>query len=150
MDIFGKVKQYCAANTAVGEGLVAVKYELLRKTGVAVCNSIHANVIRFMPQSWKATLFMMSPTGKRVMQILVAQAAGHTLYMFKDKMSPRYQQMAELLRNASWAASATAMVELANVDKLFDMLVPEEARKILESTLPEVTALEERINEQQK
>lgn len=145
MNWLNKVKDFCD-NSAVGEGLAAMKYELLRKTGVAVCDSIHANVMRFLPQSWRATLFMMSPTGKRIMHIVMAQAAGHALYMFKDKMSPKYQQMAELLRTASWAASATAMVELSNVDKLFDILIPEDARKILEKALPEVNALEERIN----
>lgn len=133
------------SNSAIGEGLVAVKYELLRKTGVAVCDSITGNLLRFLPSNLRMTIFLMTPTGKRVMHVIIAQAAGHTLYMFKDKMSPKYQQMAELLRTASWAASATAMVELTNVDKLFDMLVPEDARKILENALPEVNQLEEKI-----
>lgn len=147
MEWLNKVKQLCT-NSAVGEGLAAVKYELLRKTGVAVCDAVYGNIVRFLPASWRISLFMKRKTGRRITHVILAQAAGHTLYLFKDKMSPEYAKMTELLRQASWAASATAMVELTNVDELFDMLVPEEAKTILKNALPEVDALEKQIEQQ--
>lgn len=128
----------------VKENLAAMRNEILRVTGVKVCDLLIKNFMRFLPQSWQARFFMGTPMFRQVTTIILAQAIGHTMYIFKDKLSPKYQQYLALMRSSAWQASATAMVELTNVDKLFDMLVPDEVKKLLDESMKNLSDIERR------
>ena len=69
------------------------------------------------------------------------------MYNFKDKLSEENQKYLELIRLSAWSASATAMMDLANLDKLFDMMVPDSMKKLLSNGMKDLQQLDNKIAE---
>jgi hypothetical protein len=88
----------------------------------------------------------MSPTGKAISTILLSQAIGQVMYNFKDKLSEENQKYLELIRLSAWSASATAMMDLANLDKLFDMLVPDSMKQLLSNGMKDLKQIDNKID----
>lgn len=135
------------SNRMLMENLQATKNEVLRRIGVGVCSTFLDKIYGFLPQSLKLRLFLMSPTGKAISTILLSQAIGQVMYNFKDKLSEENQKYLELIRLSAWSASATAMMDLANLDKLFDMIVPESMKQMLSSGMKDLKQIENKIEE---
>lgn len=135
------------SNRMIMENLQATKNEVLRRIGVGVCSTFLDKIYSFLPQSLKLRLFLMSPTGKAISTILLSQAIGQVMYNFKDKLSEENQKYLELIRLSAWSASATAMMDLANLDKLFDMLVPDSMKQMLSSGMKDLKQIENKIEE---
>ena len=135
------------SNNMIMENLQATKNEVLRRIGVGVCSTFLDKIYGFLPQSLKLRLFLMSPTGKAISTILLSQAIGQVMYNFKDKLSEENQKYLELIRLSAWSASATAMMDLANLDKLFDMIVPESMKQMLSSGMKDLKQIENKIEE---
>ena len=135
------------SNRMLMENLQATKNEVLRRIGVGVCSTFLDKIYGFLPQSLKLRLFLLSPTGKAISTILLSQAIGQVMYNFKDKLSEENQKYLELIRLSAWSASATAMMDLANLDKLFDMIVPESMKQMLSSGMKDLKQIENKIEE---
>ena len=135
------------SNHMIMENLQATKNEVLRRLGVGVCSTFLDKIYGFLPQSLKLRLFLMSPTGKAISTILLSQAIGQVMYNFKDKLSEENQKYLELIRLSAWSASATAMMDLANLDKLFDMLVPDSMKQLLSNGMKDLKQLDNKISE---
>lgn len=135
------------SNRMLMENLQATKNEVLRRIGVGVCSTFLDKIYGFLPQSLKLRLFLMSPTGKAISTILLSQAIGQVMYNFKDKLSEENQKYLELIRLSAWSASATAMMDLANLDKLFDMLVPDSMKQLLSNGMKDLQQLDNKIAE---
>ena len=135
------------SNHMIMENLQATKNEVLRRLGVGVCSTFLDKIYGFLPQSLKLRLFLMSPTGKAISTILLSQAIGQVMYNFKDKLSEENQKYLELIRLSAWSASATAMMDLANLDKLFDMVVPASMKKLLSNGMKDLDQLDNKIAE---
>lgn len=135
------------SNNMIMENLQATKNEVLRRIGVGVCSTFLDKIYGFLPQSLKLRLFLMSPTGKAISTILLSQAIGQVMYNFKDKLSEENQKYLELIRLSAWSASATAMMDLANLDKLFDMMVPDSMKKLLSNGMKDLQQLDNKIAE---
>ena len=135
------------SNRMIMENLQATKNEVLRRIGVGVCSTFLDKIYGFLPQSLKLRLFLMSPTGKAISTILLSQAIGRVMYNFKDKLSEENQKYLELIRLSAWSASATAMMDLANLDKLFDMLVPDSMKQLLSNGMKDLQKIETKIEE---
>ena len=135
------------SNRMIMENLQATKNEVLRRIGVGVCSTFLDKIYGFLPQSLKLRLFLMSPTGKAISTILLSQAIGQVMYNFKDKLSEENQKYLELIRLSAWSASATAMMDLANLDKLFDMLVPDSMKQLLSNGMKDLQKIETKIEE---
>ena len=135
------------SNNMIMENLQATKNEVLRHIGVGVCSTFLDKIYGFLPQSLKLRLFLMSPTGKAISTILLSQAIGQVMYNFKDKLSEENQKYLELIRLSAWSASATAMMDLANLDKLFDMLVPDSMKQLLSNGMKDLKQLDNKIAE---
>lgn len=135
------------SNNMIMENLQATKNEVLRRIGVGVCSTFLDKIYGFLPQSLKLRLFLMSPTGKAISTILLSQAIGQVMYNFKDKLSEENQKYLELIRLSAWSASATAMMDLANLDKLFDMLVPDSMKQMLSSGMKDLKQIDNKIAE---
>lgn len=135
------------SNNMIMENLQATKNEVLRRIGVGVCSTFLDKIYGFLPQSLKLRLFLMSPTGKAISTILLSQAIGQVMYNFKDKLSEENQKYLELIRLSAWSASATAMMDLANLDKLFDMLVPDSMKQLLSNGMKDLKQLDNKIAE---
>lgn len=135
------------SNNIIMENLQATKNEVLRRIGVGVCSTFLDKIYGFLPQSLKLRLFLMSPTGKAISTILLSQAIGQVMYNFKDKLSEENQKYLELIRLSAWSASATAMMDLANLDKLFDMLVPDSMKQLLSNGMKDLKQLDNKIAE---
>ena len=99
-----------------------------------------------MPDSWKIKIFLATPTGKNIMTVLLSQFVGNTLYVFRDGLSPENQRYMDMLRQSAWMASATALTDMANIDKLFDMLVPDSAKLMLDKHMKEIQRLEAKMS----
>ena len=134
----------------VMENANAMKNEILRKCGVGVCNILSSRVASFMPDSWKIKIFLATPTGKNVMTVLLSQFVGNTLYVFRDGLSPENQRYMDMLRQSAWMASATALTDMANIDKLFDMLVPDSAKLMLDKHMKEIQRLEAKMSPEEQ
>lgn len=135
------------SNNIIMENLQATKNEVLRRLGVGVCSTFLDKIYGFLPQSLKLRIFLMSPTGKAVSTILLSQAIGQVMYNFKDKLSEENQKYLELIRLSAWSASATAMMDLANLDKLFDMMVPDSMKQLLSNGMKDLKQLDNKIAE---
>lgn len=135
------------SNNMIMENLQATKNEVLRRIGVGVCSTFLDKIYGFLPQSLKLRLFLMSPTGKAISTVLLSQAIGQVMYNFKDKLSEENQKYLELIRLSAWSASATAMMDLANLDKLFDMLVPDSMKQLLSNGMKDLKQLDNKIAE---
>ena len=135
------------SNNMIMENLQATKNEVLRRLGVGVCSTFLDKIYGLLPQSLKLRLFLMSPTGKAISTILLSQAIGQVMYNFKDKLSEENQKYLELIRLSAWSASATAMMDLANLDKLFDMLVPDSMKQLLSNGMKDLKQLDNKIAE---
>lgn len=135
------------SNNMIMENLQATKNEVLRRIGVGVCSTFLDKIYGLLPQSLKLRLFLMSPTGKAISTILLSQAIGQVMYNFKDKLSEENQKYLELIRLSAWSASATAMMDLANLDKLFDMLVPDSMKQLLSNGMKDLKQLDNKIAE---
>lgn len=135
------------SNHMIMENLQATKNEVLRRLGVGVCSTFLDKIYGFLPQSLKLRLFLMSPTGKAISTIFLAQAIGQVMYNFKDKLSEENQKYLELIRLSAWSASATAMMDLANLDKLFDMIVPDSMKQLLSNGMKDLKQLDNKIAE---
>ena len=135
------------SNRMIMENLQATKNEVLRRIGVGVCSTFLDKIYGFLPQSLKLRLFLMSPTGKAISTILLSQAIGQVMYNFKDKLSEENQKYLELIRLSAWSASATAMLDLTNLDKLFDMLVPDSMKQLLSNGMKDLKQLDNKIAE---
>ena len=135
------------SNSMIMENLQATKNEVLRRLGMGVCSTFLDKIYGFLPQSLKLRLFLMSPTGKAISTILLSQAIGQVMYNFKDKLSEENQKYLELIRLSAWSASATAMMDLANLDKLFDMLVPDSMKQLLSNGMKDLKQLDNKIAE---
>lgn len=135
------------SNHMIMENLQATKNEVLRRLGVGVCSIFLDKIYGLLPQSLKLRLFLMSSTGKAISTILLSQAIGQVMYNFKDKLSEENQKYLELIRLSAWSASATAMMDLANLDKLFDMLVPDSMKQMLSSGMKDLKQLDNKIAE---
>lgn len=135
------------SNNIIMENLQATKNEVLRRLGVGVCSTFLDKIYGFLPQSLKLRIFLMSPTGKAVSTILLSQAIGQVMYNFKDKLSEENQKYLELIRLSAWSASATAMMDLANLDKLFDMMVPDSMKKLLSNGMKDLDQIDNKIAE---
>lgn len=135
------------SNRMLMENLQATKNEVLRRIGVGVCSTFLDKIYGFLPQSLKLRLFLLSPTGKAISTILLSQAIGQVMYNFKDKLSEENQKYLELIRLSAWSASATAMMDLANLDKLFDMLVPDSMKQLLSNGMKDLQKIETKIEE---
>lgn len=135
------------SNRMIMENLQATKNEVLRRLGVGVCSTFLDKIYGFLPQSLKLRIFLMSSTGKAISTILLSQAIGQVMYNFKDKLSEENQKYLELIRLSAWSASATAMMDLANLDKLFDMLVPDSMKQMLSSGMKDLKQLDNKIAE---
>ena len=130
----------------VMENANAMKNEILRKCGVGVCNILTSRALSFMPDRWKIKLFLATSTGNNIMTVLLAQFVGNTLYVFRDGLSPENQKYMDMLRQSAWMASATALTDMANIDKLFDMLVPDSAKLMLDKHMKEIQRLEAKMS----
>ena len=135
------------SNRMLMENLQATKNEVLRRIGVGVCSTFLDKIYGFLPQSLKLRIFLMSPTGKAISTILLSQAIGQVMYNFKDKLSEENQKYLELIRLSAWSASATAMMDLTNLDKIFDMLVPDSMKKLLSNGMKDLQQIENKIEE---
>lgn len=135
------------SNRMIMENLQATKNEVLRRIGVGVCGTFLDKIYGFLPQSLKLRIFLMSPTGKAISTILLSQAIGQVMYNFKDKLSEENQKYLELIRLSAWSASATAMMDLANLDKLFDMIVPDSMKQLLSNGMKDLKQLDNKIAE---
>ena len=135
------------SNNMIMENLQATKNEVLRRIGVGVCSTFLDKIYGLLPQSLKLRLFLMSPTGKAISTILLSQAIGQVMYNFKDKLSEENQKYLELIRLSAWSASATAMMDLANLDKLFDMMVPDSMKQLLSNGMKDLKQLDNKIAE---
>lgn len=135
------------SNNMIMENLQATKNEVLRRIGVGVCSTFLDKIYGFLPQSLKLRLFLMSPTGKAISTIFLSQVIGQAMYNFKDKLSEENQKYLELIRLSAWSASATAMMDLANLDKLFDMIVPDSMKQMLSSGMKDLKQIETKIEE---
>ena len=135
------------SNNMIMENLQATKNEVLRRIGVGVCSTFLDKIYGILPQSLRLRLFLMSPTGKAISTILLSQAIGQVMYNFKDKLSEENQKYLELIRLSAWSASATAMMDLANLDKLFDMLVPDSMKQLLSNGMKDLKQLDNKIAE---
>lgn len=135
------------SNNIIMENLQATKNEVLRRLGVGVCSTFLDKIYGFLPQSLKLRIFLISPTGKAVSTILLSQAIGQVMYNFKDKLSEENQKYLELIRLSAWSASATAMMDLANLDKLFDMMVPDSMKQLLSNGMKDLKQLDNKIAE---
>lgn len=135
------------SNNMIMENLQATKNEVLRRIGVGVCSTFLDKIYGFLPQSLKLRIFLMSPTGKAISTVLLSQAIGQVMYNFKDKLSEENQKYLELIRLSAWSASATAMMDLANLDKLFDMLVPDSMKQLLSNGMKDLKQLDNKIAE---
>lgn len=135
------------SNNMIMENLQATKNEVLRRVGVGVCSTFLDKIYGFLPQSLKLRLFLMSPTGKAISTILLSQAIGQVMFNFKDKLSEENQKYLELIRLSAWSASATAMMDLANLDKLFDMIVPDSMKQMLSSGMKDLKQIDNKIAE---
>ena len=134
------------SNNIIMENLQATKNEVLRRIGVGVCSTFLDKIYGFLPQSLRLRLFLMSPTGKAISTILLSQAIGQVMYNFKDKLSEENQKYLELIRLSAWSASATAMMDLANLDKLFDMLVPDSMKQLLSNGMKDLKQIDNKID----
>jgi hypothetical protein len=135
------------SNNMIMENLQATKNEVLRRIGVGVCSTFLDKIYGLMPQSLKLRIFLMSSTGKAISTVLLSQAIGQVMYNFKDKLSEENQKYLELIRLSAWSASATAMMDLANLDKLFDMLVPDSMKQLLSNGMKDLKQLDNKIAE---
>ena len=135
------------SNNMIMENLQATKNEVLRRIGVGVCSTFLDKIYGFLPQSLKLRIFLMSPTGKAISTVLLSQAIGQVMYNFKDKLSEENQKYLELIRLSAWSASATAMMDLANLDKLFDMMVPDSMKQLLSNGMKDLKQLDNKIAE---
>ena len=135
------------SNHMIMENLQATKNEVLRRIGVGVCSTFLDKIYGLLPQSLKLRLFLMSSTGKAISTILLSQAIGQVMYNFKDKLSEENQKYLELIRLSAWSASATAMLDLTNLDKLFDMLVPDSMKQLLSNGMKDLKQLDNKIAE---
>ena len=135
------------SNRMIMENLQATKNEVLRRIGVGVCSTFLDKIYGFLPQSLKLRIFLMSSTGKAISTILLSQAIGQVMYNFKDKLSEENQKYLELIRLSAWSASATAMMDLANLDKLFDMIVPDSMKQLLSNGMKDLQKIENKIEE---
>ena len=134
------------SNNIIMENLQATKNEVLRRIGVGVCSTFLDKIYGFLPQSLRLRIFLMSPTGKAISTILLSQAIGQVMYNFKDKLSEENQKYLELIRLSAWSASATAMMDLANLDKLFDMLVPDSMKQLLSNGMKDLKQIDNKID----
>ena len=135
------------SNRMIMENLTATKNELLRRIGVGVCEGFSSRLLSFLPNTWKFRLFLMTDTGKALSTVIIAQALGHTMYHFKDKLSEENQKYLELMRTAAWSASASALMDVANLDRVFDMIVPDSMKKLLTAGMSELNKLDNKIAE---
>lgn len=135
-----------AQSPIIAEQTTAMKNEILRKCGVGVCEVLNSRLLSFLPDNLKLRLILATPTGKKIMTIVVAQFIGNTLYAFKDKLSPENQRYLDMIRQSAWMASATAMVEMANLDYVFDMLFPANVKDMLRKNMGEIQRLEAKMN----
>lgn len=135
------------SNRMLMENLQATKNEVLRRIGVGVCGAFLDKIYSFLPQSLKLRLFLMSSTGKAISTVLLSQVIGQVMYNFKDKLSEENQKYLELIRLSAWSASATAMMDLANLDKLFDMLVPDSMKQLLSNGMKDLKQLDNKMAE---
>ena len=133
-------------NGVIMENLKAAQAEVLRRIGVGVCDTFINRIIGFLPDSWKFKLLMATPSGKAIGTVLMAQAIGQTMYIFKDKLSPDNQRYLDLIRTSAWSASATALCDIANLDRIFDMLVPDSMKKLLDNGMKEIKQIENKID----
>ena len=145
MNIVESIKSL-SKSALVMENANAMKNEILRKCGVGVCAVLSSRLTSFLPDSWKIKLFLATPTGKNVMTVLLSQFVGNTLYVFRDGLSPENQKYMDMLRQSAWMASATALTDMANIDKLFDMLVPNNVKDMLDKHMREIQRLEAKLN----
>ena len=134
-------------NGIIMENLRAAQAEVLRRIGVGVCDTFINRIIGFLPDSWKFKLLMKTPTGKAIGTVLMAQAIGQTMYIFKDKLSEDNQKYLDLIRTSAWSASATALCDIANLDKVFDLLVPESMKKLLDNGMNDLKKIDSKIIE---
>ena len=134
-------------NGIIMENLRAAQAEVLRRIGVGVCDTFINRIIGFLPDSWKFKLLMKTPTGKAIGTVLMAQAIGQTMYIFKDKLSEDNQKYLDLIRTSAWSASATALCDIANLDKVFDMLVPDSMKKLLDNGMNDLKKIDSKIIE---
>ena len=141
------LNKHVFSNHMIMENLQATKNEVLRRIGVGVCSTFLDKIYGFLPQSLKLRIFLMSPTGKAISTILLSQAIGQVMYNFKDKLSEENQKYLELIRLSAWSASATAMMDLANLDKLFDMIVPDNMKQLLSNGMKDLQKIENKIEE---
>lgn len=135
-----------AQSPVIAEQTAAMKNEILRKCGVGVCEVLNSRLLSFLPDNLKLRLILATPTGKKIMTIVAAQFIGNTLYAFKDKLSPENQRYLDMIRQSAWMASATAMVEMANLDYVFDMLFPANVKDMLRKNMGEIQRLEAKLN----
>lgn len=135
-----------AQSPIIAEQTAAMKNEILRKCGVGVCEVLNSRLLSFLPDNLKLRLILATPTGKKIMTIVAAQFIGNTLYAFKDKLSPENQKYLDMIRQSAWMASATAMVEMANLDYVFDMLFPANVKDMLRKNMGEIQRLEAKLN----
>ena len=134
-------------NKLIAENLTATKNEILRRIGVGVCEGLNSRVLSFLPNNWKLRIFLATPTGKAISTVILAQALGQTMYHFKDKLSPENQKYLELMRTSAWAASASAMMDMANLDRVFDALVPDSMKKLLSSGMQDLKKVDDKLIE---
>lgn len=135
------------SNKMLMENLTATKNEVLRRIGVGVCEGLSSRLLSFLPNGWKLQLFLKTDTGKAISTVIIAQALGHTMYHFKDKLSEDNQKYLELMRTAAWSASASALMDVANLDRVFDMLVPDSMKQMLSKGMTDIKAIENKIIE---
>lgn len=145
MNFLTNIRESISKSTIATENLQAMKNEVLRKCGIKVCELMTTNICSFMPDSWRLKIIMSTTTGRQVATVLLSQLIGTSLYAFREGLSPANQKYLDMMRQSAWMASATAMLDITNIDRLFDMLVPKEMKKFLDDSMSQINTIEKRL-----
>ena len=147
MNFLTNIRESISKSAIATENLQAMKNEVLRKCGIKVCELMTANICSFMPDSWRLKIIMSTTTGRQVATVLLSQLIGTSLYAFREGLSPANQKYLDMMRQSAWMASASAMLDITNIDRLFDMLVPKEMKKFLDDSMSQINRIEEKLEE---
>lgn len=145
MNFLSSIYNTVSKSVVANENIQAMKNEVLRKCGVKVCELMTSNICNFLPDSWRIKAILATDTGKQISTVVISQLIGNTMYSFREGLSPQNQKYLDMMRSAAWMASATALMDMTNLDRLFDFLVPKDMKKFLEESYSKIDALDKKL-----